>query len=172
LTHDVILAPDTAVYDGQVELLYARAFGPGRFAKAAARLRERNQCLRAYSILALRGDAVIGACRIWPIKVGDAEQALFLGPIAVDPARQSGGLGQRLVAGCLDAIDRAQDQRAIILVGDLAYFGKMGFEHVPAGDVVLPGPADPARILWRKSPFGGVIPKGRLSVPPATSQID
>ena len=36
----------------------------------------------------------------------------------------------------------------MVLVGDMAYYGRLGFHPVlPPGRIVLPGPADPARIL-------------------------
>jgi predicted N-acetyltransferase YhbS len=170
LNDALILIPDNLAYDLQVEALYARAFGPGRFAKAASRLREGNVCLRDYSVLALEDETVVGACRLWPVLVGQEHGALFLGPIAVDPTRRSAGLGQQLVEACLRAIEGASDSRVVILVGDLAYFSKMGFIQVPAGEVTLPGPVDPARLLWRQGRTQTLLPKGRLSVPHAASQ--
>jgi predicted N-acetyltransferase YhbS len=164
-----MLVPDSSHYDPQVEALYAHAFGPGRFAKAASRLREGNRCVRDYCVVALDQEVVVGACRLWPIIVGQAGQALFLGPIAVDPMRRSSGLGKSLVEACLQAIAGAGDPRPIILVGDLAFFASFGFVRVPAGDIVLPGPVDPARLLWRRSDSANAALKGRLSVPRATS---
>ena len=36
---------------------------------------------------------------------------------------------------------------AILLVGDLPYYQRFGFEKVKHGQIKLPGPADPDRIL-------------------------
>jgi predicted N-acetyltransferase YhbS len=171
MTDFVSLQADNGQHDAAVDALYARAFGPGRLAKAATRLREGNMCLRQYSFLAFRGNELVGACRLWPVVVGKADPALFLGPIAVDATIRSAGLGQRLVEACLAAVDAANDPCCVLLVGDHAYFGKMGFEIIPRGAVTLPGPVDPTRLLWRQVTLANHLPIGRLNVPRATSQI-
>lgn len=125
-----------------VEALVLAAFGPGRYAKTAERLRE--GAAAAAGFVARDGGRLVGSVRLWPIVVGGTP-ALFLGPIAVAADRRKGGLGGDLVQACLDFAAGAE--LGILLVGDLPYFGRFGFE--PAADVRLPGPADPRRILWR-----------------------
>jgi predicted N-acetyltransferase YhbS len=168
LTTTIHIVPDDIQHDALCEALYARNFGPGRHAKAAARLREGNKCERDVSMVALAGAIVVGACRLWPIVAGNGVLALFLGPIAVDPAMRSAGLGQRLVEACLERVD-ALSPHCVILVGDLSYFGRMGFEIVPDGLLQMPGPVDPRRLLWRPLKHQHMMPQGRLSVPRATS---
>ncbi len=36
----------------------------------------------------------------------------------------------------------------MILVGDEPYYGRMGFKPAPPGRISLPGPVDPARLLY------------------------
>ena len=36
----------------------------------------------------------------------------------------------------------------IILVGDEPYYARLGFARVPQGRIMLPGPVDPARLLY------------------------
>ncbi len=156
------LLPDAAPYDAAVEVLYALAFGPGRHAKAAARLREGHRCRRDVSFVALADEQLIGACRLWPLVTDQGQEALFLGPIAVSPDRQGLGLGGKLVEACLDASDRLTGL-PVILVGDLAFFEPFGFQRVPKGQVILPGPADPKRLLWRPVPGAEAkAPAGKL----------
>lgn len=162
------IIPDDGHHDDQVERLYAQAFGPGRFAKAAARLREGNDCQRELSVLALQGKVLCGVCRLWPIVTDNGVAALFLGPIAVDQSMRSIGLGKQLVDACLAAVD-ASTRQTVILVGDYSYFGKLGFDIVPAGQVIMPGPVDPKRLLWRVGDPQLPEPIGRLSVPRATT---
>jgi predicted N-acetyltransferase YhbS len=165
-----ILISDDQSYDDKVEALYDKAFGPGRHVKAAARLREGNVCVRDCSVLTCVGEAIVGACRMWPIVSDKGAKALFLGPIAVDSAYRSFGLGRALVEACLE---RAGDDQVVILVGDLAYFETSGFDVVPSGHVTMPGPVDPKRLLWRTGKVEeSDWPKGRLTVPRATSQTD
>ena len=87
---------------------------------------------------------MIGSVRLWPIRVGETP-ALFLGPIAVDATRRSGGLGAELVEACLERA-RTLDVGGVLLVGDAAYFERFGFR--PAPEAVLPGPVDRRRVMW------------------------
>lgn len=123
-----------------VEALVLAAFGPGRFAKTAERLRERARI--AAGFVARDGEMVIGSVRLWAITVG-GEAALFLGPIAVAADSRRAGLGADLVQACLDHAGAA----GVLLVGDLPYFGRFGFR--PAPDARLAGPVDQDRVLWR-----------------------
>ena len=130
-----------------VDDLIDRAFGPGRFAKTAERLREGNRLRADLSVCAWDGVVLVGAARMWPVLVGETP-AVFLGPFAVESAWRSRGLGAALIARA-GALAQAHGERLTVLVGDMAYFGALGFERVPAGRVQMPGPVDPKRILWR-----------------------
>jgi predicted N-acetyltransferase YhbS len=164
VSEPLLIRQDDGQHDVAVEALYARAFGPGRFVKAAARLREGNICKRDASFLAFKGLDVVGACRLWPIVGAGGGRALFLGPIAVDASLRSAGLGRRLVEACLARAD-GLGPNVVILVGDLAYFERMGFSIIPAGHVRMPGPVDPNRLLWRVSHVGDDdLPSGVLRV--------
>lgn len=125
-----------------VEALVMAAFGPGRFAKTAERLREGSQPSAGF--VAQHEGEVVGSVRLWPVVVGDTP-ALFLGPIAVDAGRRSDGLGAELVQACVDQA-RTLDVGGVLLVGDAAYFERFGF--IPAPEAILPGPVDRRRVLW------------------------
>jgi predicted N-acetyltransferase YhbS len=153
------LLPDNPAFDAAVEHLYASAFGPGRHAKAAARLREGNGCLRDMSWVAVRGGDVIGACRMWPVRTDHGDPLVFLGPIAVADHARSLGLGGHLVCACIKACDELASL-PIVLVGDLAFFAPFGFERIKEATLSLPAAVDPARLLVR----GGPAPHGKLQV--------
>lgn len=135
-----IEAETPADADG-VEALVMAAFGPGRFAKTAERLREGSR--PAAGFVVREQGRVIGSVRLWPITVGGAPM-FFLGPIAVDSEERSVGLGADLVAACLT--HAAMAGSGVLLVGDRAYFERFGFG--PAPDAALPGPVDRRRVLW------------------------
>jgi predicted N-acetyltransferase YhbS len=78
-----------------VEALVLRAFGPGRFAKAAERLREGRAPAYDLSFTAWDGRRLVGCARQWTVTVGET-LAIFFGPIAVDAAWRSHGLGAAL----------------------------------------------------------------------------
>ncbi len=136
-----------------VEALVLAAFGPGRFAKTAERLRERAGV--AAGFVARDEGRMIGSVRLWRITVGDTP-ALFLGPIAVASDSRKAGLGANLVQACVDHAARVRT--GILLVGDMGYFERFGFSVAP--NVQLTGPVDRGRVLWRGegSPTGLVRP--------------
>jgi predicted N-acetyltransferase YhbS len=133
-----------------VEALVLAAFGPGRFAKTAERLREAARVAAGFVIRSEEG--IIGSVRLWAITV-DGTPALFLGPIAVDAGRRSGGMGADLVRACLEHAG----ETGVLLVGDPPYFGRFGFTAAPAAR--LPGPVDQRRVMWRGAgePSGPVL---------------
>jgi predicted N-acetyltransferase YhbS len=134
-----------------VDALIERAFGPGRYAKAAERLREHNHPLLDISFVAWCGDDLVGCVRMWPIMIG-AEAAVLLGPFAVDEAWRSRGLGATLIERACEATEAA-GHHVILLVGDAPLFAPHGFQVVPPGRILMPGPVDPRRVMFRA--FGG-----------------
>jgi predicted N-acetyltransferase YhbS len=128
-----------------VEALVDRAFGPGRYAKTAERLREGREPLRELSFTARVGGEMVGCVRQWRILIG-GKPAVFLGPFAVDAAWRSRGLGAALIHRALDAA-REAGERCVLLVGDASYFEPLGFTMVERGAITLPGPVDPRRLL-------------------------
>jgi len=139
------LAPERPSDAPLADALIARAFGPGRFVKAAERLREYSANIPELSFLAWASGRAVGCVRLWPIAVGDTP-ALLLGPFAVDEAERSAGVGAALIRHACEAAKDA-GHTVVLLVGDLAYFGELGF--AAASGVAMPGPVDPRRVLAR-----------------------
>jgi predicted N-acetyltransferase YhbS len=137
------LAPERPQDADAVEQLVLRAFGPGRFAKAAERLREGRAPRLDLSVLAWDGRELVGCVRMWTVTVGETP-AIFLGPIAVEMDYRSRGLGAALVERACAAA-AAAGHAAIVLVGDMPLFGPHGF--APAPEAVMPGPVDRDRVL-------------------------
>jgi predicted N-acetyltransferase YhbS len=138
-----------------IERVLDRAFGPGRFAKTSERVRERGALPEpALSRVAINeGGEVVGVCRIWRAHAG--QPIYFLGPLGVDPAAQQAGIGLALVRDAVAAC-RARGGNAVILVGAESFFRPLGFSVVAPGVVRLPGPVDPARLLWLELRPGGL----------------
>jgi predicted N-acetyltransferase YhbS len=133
---------DTAAADAIV----AAAFGPGRFAKSAYRLREGVAAVAELSFVAEEGVRIVGTVRYWPVVIG-GEAALMLGPIAIVADRQGQGIALALMQTSLAEAKRL-GHRAVILVGDEPYYGRAGFKRVqPTGRITMPGPVDLARVL-------------------------
>jgi predicted N-acetyltransferase YhbS len=130
-----------------VERLLMRAFGPGRYAKSAERLREGRAPILDLSFIAWSGGKAVGCVRQWPVWIGD-RPAILLGPFAVDPDWRSQGLGAGLIVKACEAA-AAAGHGLVILVGDEPYFGELGFSTKPAARAVMPGPVDQRRVLVR-----------------------
>ena len=146
---DVVTRSVTAADEAPIRRLHADVFGPGRFARTAYRVREGTPFASPFCRVALQGDRLIAALRMTPATVGGMAGSLLLGPLAVDPAFANQGYGRRLAAESFELASKA-GFRLVLLVGDLSYYARMGFVAVPAGQIWLPGPADPARILARE----------------------
>ncbi len=129
----------------QIEHLIDVAFGPGRFAKTAERLREGNTAIAKLCLVAFENSTMRASVRFWPIRIGVAP-AVLLGPLAVDPDHRGKNIGVRLME---TGLTRAEDggHRIVLLVGDEPYYARVGFQKVPAGSMIMPGPVDPERLL-------------------------
>lgn len=139
------IMPETANDAQAIERLHERTFGPGRFVLSAYRLREHVDHLLDLSFTARIGTLLVGSVRQLPVCLGDTP-ALMLGPLTVEPPFRSHGIGRALLDRALgDA--RAKGHALVLLVGDEAYYGRVGFRRVPKGRARMPGPVDHDRIL-------------------------
>jgi predicted N-acetyltransferase YhbS len=147
----VDIRPESPLDGEAIERLHDRAFGPGRYARTAFRLREASNTARAkdaasrFSFSALVGSLLVGSVRLTPVMAGEVP-ALVLGPVTVDPSFEGIGIGAALVHKALDAA-REAGETLVILVGDEPYYRRFGFKVIPAGQLALPGPVNPARFL-------------------------
>ncbi|QLP97455.1 MAG: N-acetyltransferase [Rhodoblastus sp.] len=142
------LSPESPADEAVVEKLAERAFGPGRFARTAYRLREGVTPAYSLSLIARVATLIVGANRMTPIRLG-GHPALLLGPLIVDPAFHGRGIGGALVEKSC-ALAAQAGWRLVFLVGDAPYYERFGFKRVPMGRLTMPGPVDPARMLVRE----------------------
>jgi predicted N-acetyltransferase YhbS len=142
---DVTYLPETPAHDPEIDAINEQAFGPGRFVRAAYKIREGGPHERQLSFVALDAGKVIASVRMTRIAAG-AGRALMLGPLAVKPEYKNVGIGRRLVKIVLEAADKA-GAGAVVLVGDEPYYGPLGFKRIPRGQVSMPRPVDLSRVL-------------------------
>jgi predicted N-acetyltransferase YhbS len=139
------ILPETPQDEPAIERLHERTFGPGRYARTAFRIREGADHLMELSFTARIGTLLVGSVRLTPIRIGETP-ALLLGPLTVEPPFRQRGIGLALMQRALDEA-RARGHRLVALVGDEPYYAKAGFKRIPKGQVRMPGPVDPARLL-------------------------
>ncbi len=141
----ILTGAESAAHYTEIEHIHADAFGPGRYARAAFRIREGGPHDQSLSRVALKDGKVIASVRLTPIVIG-ATPALLLGPLAVAPAYKNRGIGRNLLKESL-ALAKDAGHRLVILVGDEPYYGPFGFHRVPHHSVRFPAPVDQNRIL-------------------------
>ena len=150
MTHiQATIRPERATDGDAIDQLVQRVFGPGMKARAAYALREGRAHEIWCSFVAERDDTIIGTVRLTPIRVGDT-RILMLGPLAVDANFKDLGLGRSLMRAAIDTAGRDiahHGFKAVLLVGDLAYYQQFGFRQVPPGGILMPRPVDPQRVL-------------------------
>jgi predicted N-acetyltransferase YhbS len=128
------------------EALLDAAYGAARFAKTSERLREGRQPARGLSLVAIDCGQIVGTVRLWHVTAGPAQSALLLGPLAVHPDHRCRGIGSALVRRAI-ARARLAGHRAILLIGDAAYYGRFGFTAAQTGHVWMPGQFERDRLL-------------------------
>ena len=79
----------------------ARAFGPGRFARTAHRVREYAAIVEELSHTAWVADDLAGSIRFAAIRIGERSGALLLGPLMVEAKWAGKGCGLRSVTGTM-----------------------------------------------------------------------
>jgi len=151
---NLIIASETPADSWARERLLDEAFGASRSDKTAERLREGRLPVRGLALAAKDARKLIGTLRMWHVLAGEVP-ALLLGPLAVAKAYRSRGLGRRLMA---EALFRAASagHKAVLLVGDAAYYEPFGFSRRHTLRLVLPGPVDEARFLGLELKYGAL----------------
>jgi predicted N-acetyltransferase YhbS len=128
------------------EALLDRVWGAARYLKTAERLREGRSPADGLSLVAEHDDDLVGTVRLWHVCAGAGRPALLLGPLAVEERERNRGIGGALTRRAL-ATARRRGHRAVLLVGDPAYYQRFGFSAEKTGALWLPGPFERHRLL-------------------------
>jgi len=132
--------------DAFVEDLQALAFGPGRFARTAFRVRERFPIDKSLSLIAEVDGTPCGAVWMTPLSVGGID-GYMLGPLATHPNFRKRGVGKMLAKDVTRVALERGEGSFVILIGDRDYYCPLGWQPTVPGAIQWPGPVDPARVL-------------------------
>ena len=148
------LVPLDAVAPDAVEALLDRAFPPGRQARTAYKVRGSVWPIASLCFAAVEEDRLIGSIQCWPVALTDDDARVhpmvMVGPVAVDPERQQGGIGRELLHHMLGAATAQGLDRAMMLIGDPEYYGRFfGISAERTAAWRLPGPVERHRLLAR-----------------------
>ena len=143
------------------------AFGIQRRVKTSYRLREGNIAADGLSlVIRIEGFGIAGSISYWPLLIGEKQTpAILLGPLAVHPKWQNNGVGKVLLHESLSRA-KALGHKLIVLIGDAPYYLKAGFKHAPVGQIEMPGPVDPRRLLYLEMEQGALTQAQGLALPP------
>jgi predicted N-acetyltransferase YhbS len=136
----------TSSDDQFIEDLHALAFGPGRFARTAFRVRERFPIDESLSMIGEINGERGGSVWMTPISVGGVD-GYMLGPLATHPDFRKRGLGKLLALEVTRAALERTEGSFVLLIGDQDYYCPLGWQLTTPGNIVWPGPVDPSRVL-------------------------
>lgn len=130
-----------------VEALLDAAFGANRHHRTAYRIREGMTAVPDLSFAAFDAGALVGTLQSWPVCLAETPLTL-VGPVAVDPHVQRGGIGRELMT----ALIAAAGDSPMVMIGDPEYYGRFfGFTADATGHWQVPGPVDRHRLLARNA---------------------
>lgn len=165
-----VLRHEVPTDDHWIEALHTLVFGPERHKRAAYVLRDGVPHDMALSFVAARADGdPVGTVRMTAMSIGE-RPALLLGPLAVKPEMARKGAGRALVRRALAAA-WTEGHTVALLVGDLPYYGPLGFVHLGRDVITMPAPVDPDRVLvaaLREGALAGLGGPARRAEAPAT----
>ena len=150
----------------EVDALLDLAFGPNRQTKVSYRYRDGIAPTRSLCFVVREdgrpGGRILGSVRYWPMLLDSGRPTLLLGPLAVQPELRGAGVGATLMRG---SMKRAADMghRLVLLVGDLAYYARFGFQPASPLGFVMPD-EQPHRLLVAELRLGALedYPGGTL----------
>ena len=138
--------PATDADDAFIDELQAIAFGPGRFARTAFRVRERFPIDKSLSLVAEVDGVPCGSVWMTPINVG-GRNGYLLGPLATHPNFRKRGAGKLLAREVTKRALARGEGSFVLLVGDQDYYCPLGWEITTPGAIQFPGPVDVTRVL-------------------------
>ena len=137
-------------YNTRIEALMNKEFGKDRHEKHAYRFRNGIPAAKGLSFVMMENNILVGSLRFWSVVMKSNHltdyNVLLLGPIAVQREFQGIGLGVQLMQ---HGIKAAQNLgfKAVILIGDEAYYKKIGFSKLVAEHLKIDGFDDYDRLL-------------------------
>ena len=152
----VTIAPLSHADPNAIEALLDAAFGADRHTRTAYRIRTGMAPIPALSFAAFDGAQLVGTLQSWPVSIGEAP-LMLVGPVAVAPQVQRGGIGRMLMT----ALIAAAPDIPMVMIGDPEYYGRFfGFTADATDGWDVPGPVERHRLLaWNGNglPTSGML---------------
>ena len=132
----------------EIERLLDLVFTPRRTLLSSYQLRNSaNKVNNLSYVIKDYSKKVVGSIRFWNIQVDShSSRGLLLGPLAVHPIYQSEGLGEKLVSNSIEKA-YSENWNWIVLVGDINYYSRFGFNKKVTHGVTIGNGLDNSRLL-------------------------
>jgi putative acetyltransferase len=162
---EVLIRPERPEDFPAIHNLTQRAFAPMPFSagdeqEVIERLRKAGAL--ALSIVAEQDNQILGHVAFSPAFTDGGSEGWFaLGPVCVEPSLQRQGIGTQLIRHGIDRL-RAMEAAGCILVGDLSYYPRHGFQPFPD----LAPESEPAE-YFMILPLSTTKPSARMRFHPA-----
>ena len=160
---DYAITLQTADDEKYIDPLLNLTFGKGRISRPSYTFRagvlpvsELCFCVKSSE------GGLLATLRFWPVSI-EGEEALLLGPLAVQPNLQGKGIGKALVAEGL-AKAKKMGYRLCFVVGEAFYYGPYGFElaHPLGYDMPVPVSGDKFQVVALQGDLFDDLPKGMI----------
>ncbi|WP_448582050.1 GNAT family N-acetyltransferase [Thermaurantiacus sp.] len=147
----MIIRPRQPEDQSAIAELIGRCFPAPRRQRTAELLRGQSKPLAGLAFVAAADGCILGSVACHPVQWkgpdGSARPLVLLGPLVSDPRRRGEGIGLRLMARAVAALDRVGADS--MLIGDQPYYGRFGYRADATAGWRLPGPVEPERLLLR-----------------------
>jgi predicted N-acetyltransferase YhbS len=148
-------AEDAAAIAGVIASAFAGArHSDGSEVRIVEKLRKAGGL--SVSLVAEDSGVIVGHVAFSAVDIGEAQGWFGLGPVAVEPARQGGGIGAALIEKGLARL-RAQGAAGCVVLGDPGYYARFGF-RAHAGLIYAAAPAP----YFQALAFAGEPPTGEV----------
>src|SRR5258707_5000195 len=152
------------------ETLLDACFGVNRQLRTCQRLRDGRAPAEGLALSVVRQGRLVATVRLWHVSAWGT-RALVLCPLAVDPMCRKLGIGAALMDHALEAA-KTRGHGAVLLLGDAPYYARFGFSALKTGELSLPGPFEPDRLLGLElrvaaldGAWGMIVPTGTIAAP-------
>jgi predicted N-acetyltransferase YhbS len=143
----ITIQPLSTAHADDVEALLDAAFGADRHTRTAYRIRAGVTPIPELSFASYDEGRLVGSLQSWPVALSDTPLVL-VGPVAVAPDVQRGGIGQKL----MDALMAAASDTPMVMIGDPEYYGRFfGFSADATAGWDVPGPVERHRLLAKNA---------------------
>lgn len=152
-----IVRPEQPGDEEAIAEIHREAFPDSTEADLIERLRGTEAWVPELSIVVQQEEQLVAHVLLSRVTAGEAENALALGPVAVLPIHQRGGLGTAMVRMAVDRA-KALDFDCVVVIGIPGFFENCGFEPAAARGLSteMEVPAEAFRVVELKP--GGVTP--------------